>query len=317
MVGNSTPGPRKDEETGKFLPGKYLPGDLKEYFEFLSATRSKNTAESYILWTKKFIVFLEEKEMRLEDAPTGILNVFVVWLKGKGLTSASIRLSIVSVRKYLKWKRSQGVQFAEFDSPDLPKLPSKEPFVLSDKDLAIFLSKAQLLPEPARTALLLLPLCGLRVSEICEMTLDRILPSKDDKGKVWTVFEVDGKGSKMRFAPIAPQGKKILQEYLTTWRSKRRFRNSNYLFPGKGKRLHLSEKTLQAYVRDIRCDSRLSNEIVPHALRKTWLTKLHRKGVDLLHISKIAGHANIQTTFKYYIATEITDTLKELDKVFK
>jgi len=306
----------RDEDTGRFLPEKPLLDQLKEFREFLESTRSTSTAQTYLMGARKIEDHLNGRGMTLETAPPGLLDNFVVWLKAKHLTPASIRSNVVGAKRYIKWSRSQGQQIAEFEDPDLPKIPEKAPFVLSSDELAVFFNKAQLVDEPARTALLLLPLCGLRVSEICALNLSDILSSKDDKGKKWTVFEVTGKGSKLRFAPLPRSGKTILKIYLNGWRAKKKSK-SNYLFPGKGKKPILSVKTLQAYVREIRLNSSLPDKLTPHALRRTYLTKLQKKGVDLLHISKIAGHSNIQTTFKYYLATDITDTLNEMNKAFK
>ena len=79
----------------------------------------------------------------------------------------------------------------------------------------------------------------------------------------------------------------------------------------------LSTKTLQAHVRNIRLNSRLPDKLTPHALRRTVFTRLKKMGLDIMYISRIAGHSNIQTTYKYYMGDNITDTLNELDKAFK
>jgi len=48
----------------------------------------------------------------------------------------------------------------------------------------------------------------------------------------------------------------------------------------------------------------------PHTMRRTYVTTLHRKGVDLATIAKIAGHANVQTTVDHYISMEPSSTVK-------
>jgi integrase len=54
----------------------------------------------------------------------------------------------------------------------------------------------------------------------------------------------------------------------------------------------------------------LGMEITPHTMRRTYLTSLWRMGVDAPTIAKIAGHANIQTLFKHYLALDEQDVLR-------
>jgi integrase len=53
-------------------------------------------------------------------------------------------------------------------------------------------------------------------------------------------------------------------------------------------------------------------ECTPHTMRRTYVTTLHRKGIDLAIIAKIAGHANVQTTIDHYIATDANDAVAAL-----
>lgn len=302
----------RDLETGRFLPEKPLLVRAQRFRDHLEATRSSNTAQTYMMGAKKLDEYLEESEIELKDSPSGLLNNFVGWLSAKHLTPASIRANVIGAKRYIKWCRGQEEEIPEFDEPDIPKIPESEPFVLTTQELAVYFNDVQILQEPARTALLLLPFCGLRVSEICDLK-NRIKRVKDDKGRDWTVFEVYGKGDKKRLVPLLPGGHRILMNYLTGWRMQKK---STWLFPGKGKK-QLSPKTLQAHIRNIRLSSDLPDKLTPHAMRRTCFTRLSEMGLDAFVISEIAGHSNIQTTYKYYIKKNITDSLNKLNEAFE
>lgn len=51
----------------------------------------------------------------------------------------------------------------------------------------------------------------------------------------------------------------------------------------------------------------------PHKFRHTMLSMLASRGVPLTTIANIAGHANVQTTAKFYIATSRKDKQDAID----
>ena len=218
----------RDEDTGRFLPEKLLKIRAVRFREHLEATRSVNTAQTYLMGARKLDDYLEEMDLTLETAPSGLLNNFVGWLSTRHLTPTSIRSNMAGASRYIKWCRGQEEGIGEFDVPELPKIPETEPFVLTNPELEVFVNEVNVLQEPARTALLMIPFSGLRVSELCKLRLSDIKPANDEKKNPWTVFEVDGKGKKLRFVPLLPGGKDILADYLEGWRARKK---SKWLFP--------------------------------------------------------------------------------------
>ena len=175
-----------------------------------------------------------------------------------------------------------------------------------------------------RTAVMLLPCCGLRASELVSIRLAHIkrarvkLRDKDRKGKPkykTTLFlKVFGKGGKERHVPLMEEGVEILTGYLAGWR---RTQPGPWLFPritknrsGSGRR-HISDRYLRDALQRMREPLGL-DEITPHTMRRTYITTLWRKKVDLKTIADIAGHANVQTTIDHYIAMEPSDAIRAL-----
>jgi site-specific recombinase XerD len=270
---------------------------------------------------QRFDNFLDKSGVLMRSAPPGILDDFVTALSKLKLSPATIALTIAAIKSYTGWCRNhEEGGCPQFDQPKLPKRDLKIPFVLTTDQLSSYFKHVSKIDEPSRTALLILPFCGLRVTELCKVTLDRFRTNYRDKsGNNWTVFMIIGKGRKGRVAPLLRPGAEILREYLLKWRKKQR--PSAWLFPGKNikgrKTDALSAKTLQAHLRHIRIRMNLPENLTPHVLRKTCFTNLYRKGVSIQTIAWIAGHSSIEMTMKYYIHVSTEDVLSELDTAMK
>ena len=72
----------------------------------------------------------------------------------------------------------------------------------------------------------------------------------------------------------------------------------------------ISDRYLRGAVQKMR--EPLGMDFTPHTMRRTYITSLWRKGVDLGTIAMIAGHANVQTTIDHYIKMEPSDVINAL-----
>ena len=309
----------RDPDTGHFLPLKTHKIRVDRFKSYIRSTRSAQTAYSYVAAVRRFETFLDEKGVLLKNAPKGLLDDFVVWLTEKNLSAATIQLVFCGVRSYTEWCRTHDDGGCpEFAMPRLPKGDPPDPFVLSTDQLVLYFSEVSKLLEPSRTALLIVPYCGLRVTELCKQKMGQI-GHETFGGRKWIVFRMVGKGRKPRPVPLPKEAEAILKSYLLNWKAKQpkaKKKEVDWLFPGKYQRkgvvTPLSSKTLQAHIRNIRERAGLPKNVTPHALRRTCLTNLYRKGLDIAIIAKIAGHASIETTIKHYIAMSPKDMLEKL-----
>lgn len=128
-------------------------------------------------------------------------------------------------------------------------------------------------------------LTGLRVSELCKLQISHL----DFSAKMLQV--VEGKGSKDRVVPISEKLVGPLREWIGS-------RTEGYVFaaPGGGK---LATRTLQDRIPEIAREAGVAKRITPHKMRHTFCTRLHEKGVDLIEIKDLAGHASVATTQIY------------------
>ena len=143
---------------------------------------------------------------------------------------------------------------------------------------------------------------GLRVSELCEMTLQSL---DLENG----LLRVMGKGSKERIVPIGAKAVEAVERYLAVGRPKLvKARTGSDLFLSQWGRA-LSRKTFWVMVKQCAKLAGIEKPVKPHLLRHSFATHLLNNGADLRVIQEMLGHSDISTT-QIYTAIK-TDFLTE------
>lgn len=133
--------------------------------------------------------------------------------------------------------------------------------------------------------------CGLRVSEVTSLTLNRV---DLDAGKC----RVLGKGDKERIVPIPDGSIAFLKGYRDIVRPVFLKGRSNLFFLNR-----FGRKITSKYVENLlaqKCNElNFKKHITPHKLRHSYATHMLQGGADLRTIQEILGHSNIATTEIY------------------
>jgi integrase/recombinase XerD len=273
---------------------------------YLRAVKAANTAVKYAQSAERFLGFLEQKGIDVARMPPGVIGMYAQWLVEHGLQSRSIHVMVAGAKSYLEWCRGQGQSIPTLSKTDLPKIHNAEPNVIRDEILLQYLSLASRLREPIRSALLLHPFCGLRPEELVTVPVGAIrpvsLPIRGGGHQQHIVFVVRGKGGDLRTVPILLDGRQLLVKYLQTWR---RYQSGDWLFPMPDGR-PIATRTLRHYVQKIR-EHVGAKKLTPHTLRRTYMTALWSSGVDIVSLTKIAGHKSVQTTMQHYLEVRPED----------
>ena len=142
---------------------------------------------------------------------------------------------------------------------------------------------------------------GLRVSELCELTLQQV---DLDHGFV----RVMGKGSKERVVPLGDQAIRAIQAYLASGRPHfvKTKTGSQFFLSNRG--TAISRKTVWLMVKTHTRRAGITKTVKPHLLRHAFATHLLSGGADLRAIQEMLGHADIGTT-QIYTAVESTRLL--------
>jgi integrase len=135
---------------------------------------------------------------------------------------------------------------------------------------------------------------GLRREELADLTFDAVKQQPNRHGQIRHVLEVKGKGAKDRVIPISD----TLARRLSEWKeiTKGGFVARSYT---RGK---LGESLSAVGIFNIvsRYGEQIGlSQLAPHDLRRTFAQLGYEAGISITQISKLLGHANIETTQRY------------------
>jgi len=189
---------------------------------------------------------------------------------------------------------------------DSPRIGRPLPDSLSEEEIEILLDAPavdEALGMRDRAMLELLYACGLRVSELVNLTMEQIDLTQG-------VVRLMGKGSKERLVPLGEEAVDWLQRYIAQSRPELAAgASARALFiTRRGKAM-----TRQAFwyrLRHYAVKSGINKVLSPHTLRHAFATHLLNHGADLRVVQMLLGHSDLSTTQIYtHVARE---RLKEL-----
>lgn len=169
----------------------------------------------------------------------------------------------------------------------LPRMKEgrKLPVVLSQSEIKAIFDATDNLKHKA--ILMTIYSAGLRISEAAKLKVT------DIDSKNMQIIVRQGKGKKDRYTLLSKVTLNILREY---WK---RYRPSEYLFPGKDTAGPISVRTIQkafGYAKDA---SGIKKNASVHTLRHSFATHLLDAGTDICYIQRLLGHTSIKTTTIY------------------
>lgn len=158
-------------------------------------------------------------------------------------------------------------------------------------------------PERDLAVIVTLVTCGLRLSELLDLTMRSIDGPEEER-----VIAVRGKGNKERTVPLEPEVETIITTY--TLSRLRRFpgriaADAPLFVDNRGeamKRGSLQYMVEQLY-REAGIRSRVPSGALVHALRHTFATSLARNGASGTELQRLLGHESLATTQRYVDAT--------------
>ena len=142
--------------------------------------------------------------------------------------------------------------------------------------------------------------CGLRLHEGLHLEVSDIDSSR------MMIHVHRGKGAKDRYVPLPQPTLKLLRRYWLTHRHPR------LLFPALGRsgkstketQTPMAKSSVQGAFRRAKFDAAIGKKgVAVHTLRHSYATHLLEAGVNLRHIQRYMGHAQLETTMLYYAQT--------------
>ncbi len=216
------------------------------------------------------------------------------------LSRRTIHNHISALRSFYKFLRTKKIVSASpLTGISLPRLPKSLPKFLSEEQALKLLEMPQLalkdgiFPEHEvirdEAALETLYGAGLRISELCSLTLARVDFSTG-------LLRVLGKGNKERIVPAGDAAVEALRRQCNEVKATRA---TDLIFPGKSKDEPLSPRVIQARLKKYLVLAKLPTDITPHKLRHSCATHMLDHEADLRLVQEQLGHANLATTQIY------------------
>jgi integrase len=228
------------------------------------------------------------------------LEDYVRWLLKKKMKAATIHNYLTITTKYCEWLRSTGIEVPAMAKPMLPRMKKHRMEILPEKLIPIYNRACiEYTDDPLTTALLLLPMSGLRVSEMCLLENKQVvLGPPSPIAPIGTAqFQFEGKGGKYRRVPILAEGIPILANYIVNVRPK--LGRNRWLFPAsRSPNGHITRHQVSDRLRRIK--KRIGvDKLHPHLLRHTYGTILNEAKLSEFDIAEILGHGDVRVTAKY------------------
>lgn len=285
---------------------------VQEFLKHLEVARaaSKNTLIAYTHDLAAWQRYLEPQRVALTAATHLHLRGFLGQqaLDKAASTRARQLAAIKSFYKYLV--RRKVIEVSPARRVKTPKLPQRLPRAVPiDETFALLEAPSadKLLELRDRAMLELLYGAGLRVSELCGLSLQHV----DLRARMVRVL---GKGNKERLVPINEGA----VEALSAWLARRgellakprpRQDPTAMFLNYRGGRLttRAMQLHLDKYARRIG----LTRDVSPHALRHSFATHLLASGADVRSIQELLGHASLSTTQRYTAVS-----FEQLQKVY-
>jgi len=265
----------------------------------LERSMSENSIDAYLRDVQKLSQFAVANLKK--NAPTEIthndISSFLCILNELGLgerTQARILSGLRTFYRYLILEdiiKDDPVELIEG-----PKLPKKIPDVLSEEEINLLIEAIDLShPQGHRNKAILETLyaCGLRVSELVNLTLSNIY-------RDFGYMRVIGKNNKERIIPIAPDTLKHIDNYVNYDRKQLKIVSGfeDFIFLNRrGK--NLTRVMIFTIIKKLVAEAGIQKKVSPHTFRHSFATHLVEGGADLRAVQEMLGHESILTTEIY------------------
>lgn len=275
------------------------PGDcdplISDFLSYLASEKAapENTYSAYGRDCLAFSRFLSVRQSSLQEVKPELIIAFLSERQSQGYASASLYRQLVSLKMLFRFLKRE--QFIEVDPTrllTLPKLWQRLPVVLTIDEVERLLAQ----PNPQthkgcrdRAILELLYSTGLRVSELCRLTLYDV---EDHFVKTM------GKGSVERLVPVGAAAIAAVDDYLHRFRSLFDSEHNLFLFVTL-RGTPLRRLDVWKYVKQYAAKAGIEKDISPHTLRHSYATHLLNQGADVRVIQELLGHASIASTDRY------------------
>ena len=268
------------------------------FLKFLSKEKnfSLHTIKAYQYDIQKFIEFLTEKSVRVQQATKSDIRDFLTNQYDLGLTKKTVARRLASIKSFYKYLIN--IEFID-KNPSLflqsPKLSKELPNFIDEKIIDELMTQPDIDTVKGlrdRAIMELFYSTGMRLSELINLDIGSI-NTKDH------LIKVVGKGNKDRLIPFGKRAKFCIENYLKkrALALKSSFEGTPLFVNSKNQRVpkRTIQRRVSNYIKLVAEGKRLG----PHILRHSFATHLMNKGADIRAVGDLLGHSNLSSTQIY------------------
>lgn len=260
---------------------------IQEFINYLRAIRgySENTTRAYSADLRSFAQWARENTNigRWRDVTRDDIDKFLTYQQQQGLKASTTNRQLAAISSLYRYAQRQGLTTTnpcQYESRR--KLPKTIPATLKPEQIARAYNRAQ---GARKTMLGILATTGIRIQEMLDLQFE-------DIDFETSQLHIKGKGSKERIVSSTPE---VLQRLAAVKRD----------LNAKGRIFWISQRQARYMIYDTLQPYCSSTHLNPHTIRHTFATELAKAGENTAAISKILGHAHIETSQKYINMAEI------------
>ncbi len=297
--------------TSEFL-NDYMPNQIG---------RSSNTIKTYCdsLTVLRYFVNDELNKsisvFEFQDCNYDCLVKFKKYLFQKGNSASTINNRIAAIKSYVQFVSDKDIKFQSYALEISHVKPCKGPKKVKEK--LTDASVSEILKQPKnnkkglrnRTIMVLLVSTAVRLNELLSLTLNDII-YRDNKAFI----KVLGKGNKERLIILPNKCFDHLKQYLSIFhRDKPTKKDLLFYTVIHHKRNKIAENTVERFIQQYADSARaqcveMPKRVFPHLFRAYTATAWYQESVPLEVVSRLLGHANLNTTLLY---SDISDKVLE------
>ncbi len=238
--------------------------------------RSPTTRKVYVFYVSKYLEWLERKKKTIEATTYTDMIEFLLERSDGGSPRTKQIIKVILVFLYNRiLDQEETVRLFKKKLPSV-KIPRRIPVTWSSEQIQKFFSV--IVTPRYKMFFKTQYLCGLRISETCNLTIDNILNKR-----------VIGKGNKEREIFMPESLQKELVDYYNKYGT-----DMVHLFQLNSA---VVQRRFKFYAKHAGLDG---EKVKPHLLRRSFATNMRDLGYDPLQISRWMGHESNVITDKFY-----------------
>lgn len=283
---------------------------VKEYIDYIKDKKklSDNTVSSYYMDIKKYMNYLNYRNLGLKDIVENDIIGYIISLEKDNVSVATISRMISSIKSFHDYLFLNHITDNNpAKTIKKPKIEKQEVDILTEEEIQALLNFSKLdTPKLIRDKAIFEVLygTGIKVSELVDMDIDDVDLALD--------YIYCNISKNKRVIPLSDITKTYIEKYIKEARANIAKEDEKALFVNSsGQRF--TRQGLWKLIKKYASNANINKNINPNMLRHSFAIHLLNEGANIVVVSKILGNTNLSSLQSYlnHINKNIRKEIKE------